>query len=479
MKTLKTLLAVGVVLALTGALQAGTISASMTVPTIDGGDQAMLNLSGRFDPGGNEGHIWSNRPIQGQTFTTGTNVNGYDLSSVTLQDEENNVSNNASPFTVRVGTISGNTFTQVATEDSTNTISYVTNNYMTFNFATPVPLSPSTVYGFEWDASGSGFTTWNNADTNYAAGTGYSSGGGGTPNDTALVFRNIDRVFHADLTARSTPPPPPPPPPLPPPSAFNIQAFNVAGGGGSNDNDLNNATEALGIWNFLDANPGFTGTTPAIAGRIYNVQNNVPDVEVRVDYGGGGGDFSPTLAYNTINNDGPGGSGGPIGGGDDFSIRAQAYLEFTQAGTYSIAIGSDDGRWLSLNGFSGSPFAGFIGEGGQITGDADPFVIYFDGTTGHNRTTGAFTVQADDVLVLDGFFFERGGGDSFEISMKSGNDLGFGGTGDGWAPLASGLLGINVTPDAPGNVIPEPITMIAVGMGISGLGGYIRKRRRA
>ena len=28
-------------------------------------------------------------------------------------------------------------------------------------------------------------------------------------------------------------------------------------------------------------------------------------------------------------------------------------------------------------------------------------------------------------------------------------------------------------------VIPEPMTMLAVGLGITGLGGYIRKRRRA
>ena len=30
-----------------------------------------------------------------------------------------------------------------------------------------------------------------------------------------------------------------------------------------------------------------------------------------------------------------------------------------------------------------------------------------------------------------------------------------------------------------GGAIPEPMTMLAVGLGISGLGGYLRKRRRA
>ena len=34
-------------------------------------------------------------------------------------------------------------------------------------------------------------------------------------------------------------------------------------------------------------------------------------------------------------------------------------------------------------------------------------------------------------------------------------------------------------PAAPGGAIPEPMTMLAVGLGITSLGGYIRKRRRA
>jgi len=116
---------------------AGTISVSSTAPVIDGADIANLANpgpgTGAFDPGGNEGHIWSNRPIQGQTFTTLGNPFGYQLSSVTLQDEQNNINNNSSPFTVRIGSISGNAFSQVASESSTNTISYATNDFITFN----------------------------------------------------------------------------------------------------------------------------------------------------------------------------------------------------------------------------------------------------------------------------------------------------------------------------------------------------------
>ena len=41
------------------------------------------------------------------------------------------------------------------------------------------------------------------------------------------------------------------------------------------------------------------------------------------------------------------------------------------------------------------------------------------------------------------------------------------------------FMGVILDGQAPTNAIPEPMTMLAVGLGISGLGGYIRKRRRA
>ena len=41
------------------------------------------------------------------------------------------------------------------------------------------------------------------------------------------------------------------------------------------------------------------------------------------------------------------------------------------------------------------------------------------------------------------------------------------------------FMGVILDGEVAGGVIPEPMTMLAVGLGISGLGGYIRKRRRA
>jgi hypothetical protein len=156
--------------------------------------------AGAFDPGGDPGHVWSNRPIQGQTFTTGDNPDGYILHAVSLQNEENTV-NNTTGFTLRVGSVIGNVFTQIATEFANNAVSYVPNDFVTFSFSNEITLVADTLYAFEWDAIGAGFTTWNNTNDTYPDGEGYSSGAGGAPNDGALLFRDLDRVFHVDLEA--------------------------------------------------------------------------------------------------------------------------------------------------------------------------------------------------------------------------------------------------------------------------------------
>ena len=63
---------------------AATITVSATAPTQDGADIAQLASSN--DPGGNQGHVWSNRPLHGQTFTTGPNPSGYMLNAVSLKN---------------------------------------------------------------------------------------------------------------------------------------------------------------------------------------------------------------------------------------------------------------------------------------------------------------------------------------------------------------------------------------------------------
>ncbi len=52
-------------------------------------------------------------------------------------------------YTIRVGTISGTNFTQIASETATQTVDTATGAYMTWRFATPVLLAPNTVYGVD------------------------------------------------------------------------------------------------------------------------------------------------------------------------------------------------------------------------------------------------------------------------------------------------------------------------------------------
>lgn len=231
--------------------------------------------------------------------------------------------------------------------------------------------------------------------------------------------------------------------------AWDVQAFNLAPGALEFDVDMSNLFETIDIWSHIDGG-GTVGATPSFTAN------------------GGLGN-----GYESINDDGPGGSGGPITGGDDFSIRAIADLEFTVGGTYSIALASDDGRIGMLTELhSKAPgFSGITATGGQITGGLTTANIWgFDGTTGHNRSVAVFTVAAGDRLNLDALFFERGGGDSFEISIKAGADTSFGGVIDDWQVLEHGVLGINLTG------IPEPTTAM---LGLLGVTGLVMRRRRA
>ncbi|MEZ5303447.1 MAG: PEP-CTERM sorting domain-containing protein [Verrucomicrobiales bacterium] len=193
---------------------------------------------------------------------------------------------------------------------------------------------------------------------------------------------------------------------------FTVRAFNVVAG--SDDSDLNDTLETLNMWRGLDARPA--GATGYIAGN-HNVSSNLNATSSVVDYAGGGGNFGTNLPYSSI-------AGGAGLGGDDFSVRARTYITLP-AGDYSIAAASDDGRYIAISGDNVTPVGA---AGAQVTGTPSlgANVFYFNGTTGHNNTIGQFTVGAGGAEVaLDTFFFERGGGDSFEVSIANGHQGAF------------------------------------------------------
>ncbi|MFT5126200.1 MAG: hypothetical protein ACI9TH_000858 [Kiritimatiellia bacterium] len=186
------------------AARADLITISATAPVPDADDISMLNATGQYDIGGDQGHIWFNRPVQGQTFTTGSNAGGYLLNAVTLQNRSNNVATSPT-FTLRVGTVSGTSFAGLASATGVAP-AYVGLDYITFNLDAAIPLLANTQYGFDWGSNGSGFVTANNDDSNYLGGSAYSSGAAGVGDATIIPRSGTgagtgDRIFHLDIVA--------------------------------------------------------------------------------------------------------------------------------------------------------------------------------------------------------------------------------------------------------------------------------------
>jgi hypothetical protein len=204
MRLLPALILIFVLGAMVSPGDAAIVSLSQTAPAVDGADIAQL--TGGSDIGSDQGHIWSNRPQQGQIFLTGSNPNGYSLNAITLQNLNNTISSNA--FTFRVGTVAGTSFNPIRVENSTNAVSYVPLDYLTGTLAAPLSLAPNRLYGFDWGAPANGFVTANHLDSEggdvFPSGRAYSSGANSVGSNT-LTPRNGDRVFHLDMTANSQP----------------------------------------------------------------------------------------------------------------------------------------------------------------------------------------------------------------------------------------------------------------------------------
>jgi hypothetical protein len=191
-------LAMGLALSAT-ASYAGIITVSSDTPIVDGADIA--NDNGSTDAGGNgdPGHIWSDRPHQGQTFLTGSNAGGYELSAITLKNLSN-TRNAGTSFNILVGTIAGPVFTQIGSTETAVAPNFVPGDYITFSLDTPLALDADTTYAFLWGTDGAGFIPTNNLDDNtFAGGTAISSGDNNTPDLNNVIERNLDRVFHLDI----------------------------------------------------------------------------------------------------------------------------------------------------------------------------------------------------------------------------------------------------------------------------------------
>jgi hypothetical protein len=206
---------------------AATVTFSTTPPAV--GPHDITNtvgatvFRGNVESGdANATYIANDRPIQGQTFITGNNANGYQLTAVTLRHVIY-ATYTLIPdidYTLRVVRPTGTTLTVLASETAfaddaapgnfpSNDGANGTGRFITFRFNTPIPLNANTTYGFDvgggtvrhyWETDG----FFSRTSDRYPAGTAYSSGAGGVGNNV-FTERQGDRVFVVALSLAGTP----------------------------------------------------------------------------------------------------------------------------------------------------------------------------------------------------------------------------------------------------------------------------------
>lgn len=192
--------------------------------------------------------------------------------------------------------------------------------------------------------------------------------------------------------------------------------------GGSNS-QINTTTEALAIhaaW--LNAGSPATGS---LDNTTYNVASSGTSKVDRIDFGGSNHDFTGTLSY-------PGASAGV--GGEDFLVHASGTL-CLPVGNYTMYVESDDGFSFTMDTLSGDTVS-FNKFGASNAGANNE--LRFENPTGNSNTGGSFTLTQDSVFNIAAIFYERGGGDFFEISIA--NNIRSSAAPSGYEILRSGAL---------------------------------------
>jgi len=187
-----------------------------------------LNADGGADNGtANDAstRVADGQPIQGQTFTTGSNSNGYEVSGITVRmaGYTNNTASGTNttswnlgasngPIHATIAKINGTTFSALSIQNfmaggtgnpGSGNSANGTGTYLTFNLPFPVHLEPNTTYGFDvviGNGSGNHFEWLGTSSDPYASGTAYTRTWGGPI--TAVAG---DRVFQVNMTASTTP----------------------------------------------------------------------------------------------------------------------------------------------------------------------------------------------------------------------------------------------------------------------------------
>lgn len=187
---------------------AGTVSVSSSNPAVNGFDIASFGTRT-----GNEKFFADDNAeagkAKGQTFRTRSEATW--LRSVAYKIISSGSAAPTKTYTVRLGKVTGTTFTQTHTESFTQSITWGGSQWMTFTFTSPVLLLGDTTYGVDigMNTSTSDWTTGIpyliTTDDDYTSGQLYNSGGvtAGVGTNSLTLSVAQDRHFHLNIEAPS------------------------------------------------------------------------------------------------------------------------------------------------------------------------------------------------------------------------------------------------------------------------------------
>ena len=210
MKTTLTAITTAALVAAATSASASTITASLTAPTVDGGDIANLGA-----PAAGQQLLWGDRGVQGQSFTTGADASLLFAITYQLNEGGNAPIQGWKDYQFRFGTITGS----VGNYDIAPTLVEVTRydfdepnfTFFTYTFDAPIALAANTTYYFDVGIENSqngwpdGIPAIQVTGDNYAGGSRWN---GARPNqidnttgvDTGLSNpHGNDLIFHADI----------------------------------------------------------------------------------------------------------------------------------------------------------------------------------------------------------------------------------------------------------------------------------------
>ena len=187
-----------------------TFSSSASPPAVDSLDIANLadqaGLDKWFSSGGKE--RYGADAAKGQTFITGDAPVVFTALTYKIGpgSKKSATPDKPTTWTIRLGTLSGNKFTEIASKQVDQVADTGAGDYITWKFTAPVPLSPNTTYAV--DAAMLSRTDWTTGIPYLAVsknvstpgvGVSYQSGNQGSGAASISPSTTTDRIFHVDL----------------------------------------------------------------------------------------------------------------------------------------------------------------------------------------------------------------------------------------------------------------------------------------